>query len=527
MTPRLARTAAAPLVYWLVLLAGLTAAHRVFDLAEPAEVHAVWAAAIGGTILGQLLAWRRVSLWVVMLVVPGLVAAAVPLGVALLRMLGPPILTAATSAHPRVVLELLVEAFVPAALCGYASLSERGALAALWFPTSLWMLGILEGAGHPTLAGEEEWMLLAALAALFVAFLYARESRRVELWRTHAAVRLSTPKAGALLRRAPLRTLAQVGWAAATGVAALLLTAWIAPHLWQNEAVASEANASAASGMRWGLGPWASGAPLPCCPVSVDVPRHRLRQYLPLPLQDEPAGPAASACRSCREELANQPDPTAPGTADESDPGALSTTTSGPVSLAAGAPDPRWSTPRSAAADVVPPPLAPSEPETQEAGNPLDPAGTPSQTAARPGEAPFGLGEGLAWLATLMAAWLALQLVLRPLRRAVMLLHLEHPLYPEPVDQRVSNLWQLVLIGLSDAGWVVAPGEQPQELARRVSLPGMEVCAGVLERARHGLRVDGADLTAMSEAARVVYRAARNGIGPLLRAASWLRWPLV
>jgi hypothetical protein len=82
-------------------------------------------------------------------------------------------------------------------------------------------------------------------------------------------------------------------------------------------------------------------------------------------------------------------------------------------------------------------------------------------------------------------------------------------------------------VGLRDAGWRAAPGEQPQELARRVGIQGMEICATVLERARHGVRVDAGDLDAMDRAARSVYEAARRQIGWLARAASWLRWPLV
>ena len=95
------------------------------------------------------------------------------------------------------------------------------------------------------------------------------------------------------------------------------------------------------------------------------------------------------------------------------------------------------------------------------------------------------------------------------------------------MDQRVSNLWQLVLVGLRDAGWHTAPGEQPQELARRIGLEGMATCATVLERARHGVRVDREDLVAMSTAAREVYEAARRHAGGAARAAAWVRWPLV
>lgn len=115
---------------------------------------------------------------------------------------------------------------------------------------------------------------------------------------------------------------------------------------------------------------------------------------------------------------------------------------------------------------------------------------------------------------------------LRPLRRLVTVRHLRRPLWAEGVDQRVSNLWELALIGLRDVGFHPAPGEQPQALARRVGLPALATCAGVLERARHGVRVDAADLEAMRRAAEAAYAEARRRAGWAGRAAGWLRWPL-
>ena len=139
--------------------------------------------------------------------------------------------------------------------------------------------------------------------------------------------------------------------------------------------------------------------------------------------------------------------------------------------------------------------------------------------AAR-GDPPF------AWLLTLAIVGMALQIMLRPLRRLLLLRHLGRPLWAETVDQRVSNLWQLALVGLRDLGVRLVPGEQPQALARRAGLAGMETCASVLERARHGVRVDAGDLAAMERAAVEAYRAARGRIGWAARAVSWLRWPL-
>jgi hypothetical protein len=132
--------------------------------------------------------------------------------------------------------------------------------------------------------------------------------------------------------------------------------------------------------------------------------------------------------------------------------------------------------------------------------------------------------EGLLALAFLGTA---AHLALRALRRLLTVRHLGRPFWPETVDQRVSNLWQLMLVGLRDAGFRPVPGEQPQELAHRIGLDGMTTCATVLERTRHGVRVDRADLEAMTGAALSVYRAARRQAGGAARAAAWVRWPLV
>ena len=86
-----------------------------------------------------------------------------------------------------------------------------------------------------------------------------------------------------------------------------------------------------------------------------------------------------------------------------------------------------------------------------------------------------------------VAAFVTATLTLRPLRRALALRHLRRPYWAETLEQRVSNLWQLALVGLRDAGFRARAGEQPEELARRVRVDGVGACASVLERARHGL----------------------------------------
>jgi hypothetical protein len=64
-------------------------------------------------------------------------------------------------------------------------------------------------------------------------------------------------------------------------------------------------------------------------------------------------------------------------------------------------------------------------------------------------------------------------------------------------------------------------------VADRVGVPAMGTCATILERARHGVRVDAHDLERMKQDALSTYQAARQRIGWYARAFSWLRWPLV
>jgi hypothetical protein len=136
----------------------------------------------------------------------------------------------------------------------------------------------------------------------------------------------------------------------------------------------------------------------------------------------------------------------------------------------------------------------------------------------------------LQWLAVLLGAALLMQLgalALRPLRRLVTLRHLRDPFWKETVDQRVSNAWQLALVGLRDAGWRPDDNESPRELAKRVGVDSVERCASILERARHGIGIDTEDLETMTDSAQTAYRDARSRLGPVARAATWLRWPLI
>jgi hypothetical protein len=158
------------------------------------------------------------------------------------------------------------------------------------------------------------------------------------------------------------------------------------------------------------------------------------------------------------------------------------------------------------------------------------PAGTPGRPTAQSRAASSLAGPSLlSWLAFAVVAALVSQVVrlgLRPLRRLITLRHLRRPFWDETIAQRVSNAWQLALVGLRDAGWRTGPGEPPRDLARRVHVDGLDRCATILERARHGVGLDTGDLAEMQTSADTAYRAARTGIGGLPRLFAWLRWPL-
>jgi hypothetical protein len=121
---------------------------------------------------------------------------------------------------------------------------------------------------------------------------------------------------------------------------------------------------------------------------------------------------------------------------------------------------------------------------------------------------------------------LGMHLLVRALRRKLTLRHLARPFWAETLDQRISNHWERMLIGLRDAGIHASNDEQPEALAKRVGIEGMETCATILERVRHGVRVDIDDLATMDAAAGAVYRKARQKAGLAGRAASLVRWPL-
>ena len=592
---RLHLSAGVLLVYWLMLVGGL--ALFTFNRLEDAHaLQGLWLGMLTGTGIGHFLAIRDVrwgGSFVIILLAACWFVAIIP---------------------PDVAGSLFAKVFVAAGLCAYWSLGDRGSLAAFWFPTMIWMLTILDRTGAASLPDRTGVILLGALALMFVVFLRARETRRIQLWRTVAFQPLARPKAATILKEHPGGQIARASWMLLVGAGAFALTAWLAPKLWQTE-------------MSDGApvifeGPQHAG--LPCCPTEqTETKRLRVKEYLDVGLGHDVADPDQHRpgidCQICDgsseyasgygggyttptqnyvpsggiEVTGTVPQGTyydTPGwirTVDAS--GTTTWTRTGDTAPApgggttypsqggsydssqAGGPPPpvagtTYTTPGTytpstgyspstaytpsttytpSAPSVVPPtpppaatpPVAntpPPAPTPPVASAPSAPSSTianhePATTIA-PSHPSDGLGGGiLRWLLVLVCSAFALQLValvLRPLRRMVTLRHLRRPYWTETVDQRISNSWQLALIGLRDAGWRASSSEAPREFAARVNVEGLERCATILERARHGLGVDADDLAEMSASADAAYASARASLGTVARAGAAVRWPL-
>lgn len=572
------RTAAAALVYWLLVMCGL-AGLSVVRMDAPREFVPLWIGSVVGVALGQTLAWLRLRVWLITVLTIGLLSVS-PIVFALLFM--------AIGSYGG-GLDTCLLAFVPAAVCGYLSLSERAGLVAFWYPAMLWMLVILDRPGAGAFDSGAALPLAVGLGALFVVFLRTRETRRTAIWRDHATVRLAEPLSRTVLRVSPFRSASQHAWTGLVGAAALVLAAWVAPHLWQKEA-ARRPHASAMQPGPETLTPTPEPGGEPCC-TSEDLDAQRLervREYFPLThgrdgdVYRAPRAPCAQCQSGKRPRVASGGargtySPTMKGYASEDGVmggygpiGYTSNVGAGGYGAAGygaggyatggdatGGHQPgTYETPPSTP-DVTPevtpplsptPPLAPSPhrpahhatpspaPEPATADLVATPPPMPSEVAApKPAvvvlvpHAPAPPADtGAPWRSALAlcACGLALHVLLRAARRQLTLRHLARPFWSETLDQRISNHWQRMLIGLRDAGIHSSADEQPQALAKRVGIEGMSTCATILERVRHGVRVDATDLDAMSAAASAVYRAARAKAGAAGRAAALVRSPL-
>jgi hypothetical protein len=544
------------LVYWLMLVGGMAlfTANRMQDAAA---LQGIWLALLIGTAVGHALAvvnMRTAAAFISILLAGCWFVAIFP---------------------PDVTGSAFARTFVAAGLCAFWSLGDRSSLAAFWFPTMIWMLSILDRTGANAMPDRIGIVLLGGLAIAFVLFLRAREARRIELWRTVGFTALATPKPAIVLKEHPGGRLARASWSLFVASVAFGVTAWLAPQLWHVEGVAGDPVT-----IRF---PDSGG--LPCCPVSYTqtTTRTRVKEYLDLgrghdEVDPDPPPLRGSECRVCGGtavtvdgtmlygdvpmvasggglpvETVPYVDGYTPSTGTTT-----SVTTSAPdiaeTSSAPGVPQtvepvpsvapppvpPPSYTPPSVTPEPPPPPppasevTPPSPPPTAAVqAPPPPPSSSPmaSEPASNiPPQRDLSLGASLLrWLLLAAGCVLVLQivaLVLRPLRRMITLRHLRRPFWTESVDQRVSNSWQLALVGLRDAGWRSSSGESPRELAHRVGVEGLERCATILERARHGLGVDAGDLADMSASADAAYRSAREKLGPVARASAQLRWPL-
>ncbi|MEO8700491.1 MAG: hypothetical protein ABI867_10625 [Kofleriaceae bacterium] len=238
----------------------------------------------------------------------------------------------------------------------------------------------------------------------------------------------------------------------------------------------------------------------------------------PMPTQPEPAP------MPTQPEIAITPQPIQPTPPPEPAPLPPPRETPPPIATAPTQPNPPTPAPPAPPVTEVDP-----SPRTPEPSTPSAPVAHPAQSIAQQ-PAPTDGSSVLHWVIFIVAGGLVYQLLslgLRPLRRAITLRHLRRPFWSETVDQRVSNSWQLVLVGLRDAGWRTSHAEAPGELARRVGVDGVERCATILERTRHGIGIDAEDLGTMGTSAETAYREGRGKAGVGARAMSWLRWPLV
>ena len=562
-----------PLLYWAIVLAGLASLALLRTSADTRMLIPIWGGTIAGTAFGQLVARLRVRTWAVLVVLlPGM-------------WFGSWVLLAVEGLLHNSAAWTALEAFLPAVLGGYFSLSNRGALSALWFPSVAWMLALLDGAGSGLTNGACA-AIACTFGVLFLLFMRVRETRRVALWRTEAAVRLAADVSETVLARAPARIFSQATWFAGVGASALFVSAWVLPHLMQDEhALGGNGSTKASSGHAGNASGEARGEAL-CC--DSQSPKYGAAQSSKpieyFPTMNWNGGHESSAwrannskptthtsCTACVEMKAETvttapttgygyegysagqattdgvdnapyvPGAYVPGTSYISESATVTTTNNTAQANTTVIPPLESATPVTHSAPVQqhPIPAAPAHVPAPQPTHIAAPDPAPTQTApptasqSSAPEAPLppppaltasrSTLRGPSAFLTLAALAVALHAFGRIARRAIVVRHLTRALWPESAAQRLSNHWQLLLMGLRDAGWEPLPDEQPHALARRVGIDEVATCATLLERARHGLRIEAEDLTAMQTAAQSVYKQARAAAGWSARTLSWLR----
>ena len=593
-------------VYWFAILAGL--ALYTVTRTDAVDLAGLWIGVVGGTALGQFLAARDLRLWFVAVILAAFVVLCGPF----------------TPMHENGLLFWM--AMIPATLCGWLSLSDRGSLFAFWFPVVVWMLSILDRGKGALAFTTSSASLLAGLAFMFIAFLYARETRRVGLWRTVAPTPIAPETTPVILKEVPRLQIGLAGWSLAVSSLAFGICAWLAPRLWKVEPLVPDLYATSTTAR-----PAHDRPSVRCCRdiQQVETKRGRVKEYFDIGRgHDEdseeesfegecvvcgPDGLPIDASRYGRYDDGWAYDrgdgpyiATGPGYGDGYTPYRHGTPGSGggygdtgtpgdgyssgnsynPSYSSEGTPSPPPSyTPPSYTPEppsYTPPtppsytPPSPSYAPPSPSYTPPPPSHTPPswsdmpptsdvpraeipRTDAPPTELPSPSTAAtqptlpapsvanitgtqravvrtddappvVSWLVLLLAGGLAFQLLalgMRPVRRLLTLRHLRRPFWNETVDQRISNWWHLVLVGLRDAGWRTTTGEAPRELARRLEIDGVERAAAILERARHGVGIDGADLTEMGEVSEQAYRASRERTTRFARLLGWFRRPLV
>lgn len=563
------KTALVPLLYWLLVIAGLAGFTLKRIDGDTKDLLPIWTGTLFGVVLGQLLGWKRVRAWVPIVVLLGCFWLAPAFYVALYEIFG--------SAAGTWVL-----AFLPAAVCAYLSLSERCGLVAFWYPAVLWMLVVFDGASPSSIDMRGALPIFVGLTALFAWFLRARETRRAQIWLEHSSERLATPIGSNVLRSSPLRAANDVAWTGFAGASALVLAAWVAPHLLQTDKSEERARFAAAAGNARGT---STSGGKPCCPARGSISeRERTREYFSILRSAEGRdhdmfeSDTPSWCQVCPAAtgvaIAGTGDGDGsyfgmsggytgapggtyagagesyglPGSAYDgvqlgagNDPYTITATTPSPPTVyePVTVPTPTTTVTALPPAQVapVPPPVPTTKPTVAApavaTSKPVSGSRGPSTSAAPTALDPATpSGPSIPWPSPWRAAlalalsFVTFRFLARITRRRIVLRHLANPYWNESVDQRISNHWQRMLIGLRDAGIVPKRDEQPLVFARRIGIEGATQCATILERARHGVRVESADVDEMGAAATAVYESARARAGVAARAAAALRWPL-
>jgi hypothetical protein len=475
-------------------------------------------------------------------------------------------------------------AFIPAAMCAYWSLGDRTTLVGFWYPAVLWMLPILDRTTPGALPDDSGMVMIGGLAIAFVVFLRVREARRISLWLAASPAPLAATRPLVVLRERTGPHLSRAAWSLGASALAFAAAAWLAPALWHAEPLApvtkhvahafglpccpthDEADAPKARVKEYfdlGRGHDAAAADDPPHRPGIDCQRcEGIGEGVQIASTSEPvyshpvlaepyAMPPATTPATTIDEWTEpggavgfragtpsyapapvaSPGPAAPAPvaapapmpAPVAAPGPAPVAAPGPAPVAVAAPPPAHV---AAPAPIAPAPYQPHvAPAVPAPPPPIAPAHTIDPPRPPPANGPSLLRYAALALGAIFAAQLVL-LALRPLRRMVTLRHFRRPYWAETVDQRVSNAWQLALVGLRDAGWRPRTDEPPQDLARRVDVDGLDRCATILERARHGVGLDAGDLATMTTSADAAYRSARGRLGPVARVVTWLRWPL-